>query len=135
MAMPHDHQRRRGPHRRADQHDPVGTAPTELLDRRGHVGVDPRIRARPSPGAAEPLEVKGERLVTPAGRNVAPTAATYTGRRRALGEHQAGVAAAQDDPDQHRACGGSEPERPRRPDLAQAWLVQRGGGRGGKSSR
>jgi hypothetical protein len=36
----------------------------------------------------------------------------------------------QQDPDQHRARGGREPERPRRPDVVQAGFVQRGGGRG-----
>ena len=92
------HQRRGGAHRRADQHDPVGTAPAKLLGRRDHVGIDPRIRSRSWSGAAEPLEVEGERLVALLGEPLGPWQPFTQVPATPVGEHQAGVAAARTTP-------------------------------------
>jgi hypothetical protein len=129
-------QRGRRAHRRADEHDPVGAASAQLLGRRDHVAFDPRPRSGSRLGVAEPFEVEGERLVAPLGERLGAGKPFAQVPAATVGEDQARRAVADHDPDQDRAGRGAEPERPGRPDVAQARLgeADRGSWRGGARS-
>jgi hypothetical protein len=115
-------------HRRADEQDPVGAASAQLLGRRDHVAFDPRSRSGSRPGVAEPFEVEGERLVAPVGERPGAGKPFAQVPAATVGEDQAGRAVADHDPDQDCAGRGAEPERPGRPDVAQARLGEAGRG-------